>query len=309
MVVILSGDQYRVEARYRILKADFLEANDALALEELDLELRPELMPADVLGALANVSLFNPRKMVILKRLSSRSDFQEKIEDICAAANQDASLLIIEPKLDTRGRFGKYLKGQPGHEEHAAYKGRDLEDWLIAQADAAGSRLERPLAAYLIEKAGSDCLLLEKEIAKLCLHPEISRDLIDELVATTPSSQTFDFLDALMRGELGRALDFYQDQRRQKTDPMLILGLLVWQLRILVVFLGGKFSQAELAQEFGLKPFVVQKARNLSRSISSQHLLELIRLCRRTDQRIRSEFINPDEALLFLIFKACQLKS
>ena len=309
MIAILSGDQYQIESRYRALKADFLGANEALALEELDLELRSELMPADLLGILANTSLFNSRRMVVLKHLSSRGDFQERIEDICAAADQDVSLVIVEPKLDTRSRFGKYLKSQSGYEEHLPHRGRELEDWLIAQAADDDCHLERSLAAYLIEKAGNDCLLLEKEIAKLRLHPKISKSLIDDLVAANPSSQTFDFLDALMRGELDRALDFYQDQRQQKTDPMLILGLLVWQLRILVIFLGGKFSQSDLAQEFGLKPFVMQKARNLSRSIKPQHLLELVKLCRRTDQRIRSEFINPDESLLFLIFKACQLRN
>ena len=307
MIKILSGDRYRMQIRLQALKNDFLTDNDPLSLEELDLEARPELYLGDLLGILASVSLFNPRKMVVLKNLSRRKDLQEQIESICSKVTEDIVLVIVESKLDSKTHFGKFLKKHPGHKEYTPYRGRELEEWLIAQAQEENCHLSRQLAAYLIERAGSGLLLLEKEIAKLRVHPSISKKLIDDLVVANPHSQTFDFLDALMRGQLARALAFYQEQRQQKTDPLVMMGLLVWQLRILVLVSEGKFSDAELRTEFGLKPFVLQKAKALTRNISSRQLFSLIRLACRTDRRIRLEFVKPDEALLFLVFKACRL--
>ena len=307
MIKILSGDRYRVRLRLQALKNDFLADNDPLSLEEIDIEARPELSLGDLLGILTGVSLFNPRKMVILKNLSTRSDLQEQIEVICSKITEDVTLVIVELKLDNKTHLGKFLKKQPGCEVYMPYRGGELEEWLIAQAQEGDCHLSRQSAAHLIERAGTELLLLEKEIAKLRVHPSINRELIDDLVAANPHSQTFDFLDALMRGQLVRALAFYQEQRQQKTDPLVMIGLLVWQLRVLVLVSEGRFSDSELQSEFGLKPFVLQKARALTRNIGSRQLFALIRLACRTDRRIRSEFVKPDEALLFLVFKACRL--
>ena len=307
MIRVLSGDRYRIGERLKALRDDFLSDNDPLSLEEIDVEARTELSAGDLLGVLTGTSLFNPRKMVVLKGLGSRADLQERMEDAFSKIDEDVLLVIVAPKIDGKTHFGQLLKKQAGYEECPPHRGRELEDWLIGQARAAECQLSRPLAAYLVERAGSELLMLEKEVAKLRVHPDVSKELIDELVAANPRSQTFDFLDALMRGRLSQALAFYREQRQQKTEPLLMMGLLVWQLRALVLVSRGKFSDSELQSEFGLKPFVLRKAKALSRNIGSRQLLALIRLTRRTDERIRSEFVKPDEALLFLIFRACRL--
>ena len=309
MVTILGGDRYRIQIRRQALKNDFLVNNDPLALDEIDLETSSQLDLSTLLSLLVSTSLFYPRKLIILKHLSSRGDIKDQIEVICTKVSEDVDLVIIEPKLDTRTPFGQFLKKQSGYEEYPSYRGRELEDWLIEQARLVECLLSRPLAIYLIERVGTEALLLEQEIAKLRVHPVITRQLIDDLVVANPNSQIFDFLDTLMRGQLAHALALYQDQRQQKTDPLVILGLLVWQLRILIIVMSNKFSGSELTQEFALKPFVLQKARALTKGISQRHLRELVRLSYQTDKRIRLEFINPDEALLVLIFKACQLRN
>ena len=195
---------------------------------------------------------------------------QERIESICPRVGEDVFLVVVEPKLDGKTRFGQFLKKQPGHEECVPYRGRALEDWLITQAKDAGCLLSQSLAIYLIERSGSELLTLENEIAKLRVHPVVSKELIDDLVTANPHSQTFDFLDALMRGQLSKSLTFYREQRQQKADPLAMMGLLIWQLRILVIVSRGNFSDSELMSEFGLKPFVLQKARALTRKIGSR---------------------------------------
>ena len=306
MIKILSGDNYRVRIRKKSLIDDFLSKNDILALEDIDVGTNT-LEIGDLLDLLNTTSLFNPRKLVVLNNLSSVNDLQNKIELILTKVAEDISLIIVETKLDKKTNFGKYLKNHPDYEEHQPYKGVELENWLVQRADECQSKLSRQLAVYLIQRASAEALSLDSEIQKLCVYPVITKELIDNLVAPTYSSQIFDLLDALMKGKLDQAVSLYEDQRQQKNEPLNILGIFVWQLRILLIAKKSNVSFSEALSEFGLNQFAFKKARALVQNRSLRHIDEMIQLCYQADRRIRLEFINPDEALLFFIFKSCQL--
>ena len=147
---------------------------------------------------------------------------------------------------------------------------------------------------------------MRNEVCKLSVHPVITEELINQLVLAVPNSQVFDLLDALMRGDLTAALRLYNDQRQQKSDPMSILGIFVWQLRILLIIKKTK-AGSTVGAAFGINQFALRKAQALAAKMDIARLSRLIALCYRTDERIRREFINPDEALRYLIFRGCYL--
>ena len=306
MIKILSGDYHRVKIRKQALIADFLADNDPLALEDIDIENNP-LELSDILCLLATTSLFNPRKLVILRNLGSKSDLSTQIELILSKVIEGISLVLIERKLDRKTRFGKFLRSHSGFEEYQSYKGLELENWLIRQAAECQSQLSQQAASYLVQRAGPENSILVNEIQKLRVHPVITEELIDDLVAPSYNSQVFDLLDALMRGQVDRALELYKDQRQQKNEPLSILGLFVWQLRILLIVKKNEKSIPEGISEFNINEFVLRKTRSLLQGMSTARLDALVGLCYKTDRRIRYEFVNPDEAMLFFIFKGCYL--
>ena len=306
MIKILSGDYQRVKIRKQALIADFLADNDLLALEDIDIENNP-LELSDLLGLLAMASLFNPRKLVILRNLDSKSDLSSQIDLILSKVVEGTSLVLVEHKLDKKTKYGKFLRNHPGFEEYQPYKGLELENWLIRQAEECQSQLSRQTASYLVQRTGPENLILASEIQKLRVHPVITKELIDDLVVPSHSSQVFDLLDALMRGQIGGALRLYNDQRQQKNEPLSILGLFVWQLRILLIVKKNEKNTAGAISEFNISEFVLRKAQSLVKGMNLARLGALIGLCYETDRRIRYEFINPDEAMLFFIFKGCRL--
>lgn len=308
MIKILSGDDYQIKVYQQTLIDQFLTDNDPLSLENIDIETNDHLEMGDLLNSLTTISLFNSRKLVILKNLSSKSDLQDKIELLFSKVTKDVSLIIIEPKLDKKTKFAKFLQAQAGYIEYKPYKTIELENWLITRAKQAQTQLSRQLAAYLIEKAGTEALILETEIEKLKVYPTITQNLIDDLVVPTHNSQTFALLDALMKGNLKKTVILYQDQRQQKTMPLNILGLFVWQLRLLLIAKKNTDPTARVAADFKLSPYAFNKAKALAVNMHLSYLNSLIELCYQTDKRIREQFVDPDEALLFFIFKGCQLK-
>ena len=306
MIKILSGDYQRVKARKQALIAEFLADNDPLAIEDIDIENNP-LELGDILGLLATTSLFNPKKLVILRNLGSKSDLSTQIELILSRVIEGISLVLIERKLDKKTSFGKFLRSHPGFEEYQSYKGLELENWLIRQAAECQSQLNRQAASYLIQRTGPENSILVNEIQKLRVHPVITEELIDDLVAPSYSSQVFDFLDALMRGRADKALELYKDQRQQKNEPLSILGLFVWQLRILLIVKKNEKSIPKGISKFNINEFVLRKTQPLLQGMSMARLNALVEICYKTDKRIRHEFVNPDETMLFFIFKGCYL--
>ena len=307
MIKILSGDDYQIKICKQAVISDFLRDNDALSVEEIDIEMRSTFEVVDLLSILTTISLFNPCKLVILKNLKTRPEFQNNIKLILSSVVQGVSLLIIEPKIDKGTIYGQFLKKHDAFVEYKPYKGRELEDWLVQQAASYESRLEHHLAVYLIEKVGSESLLLDAELQKLRVYPVITQALIDDLVVPGCSSQIFELLDTLLSGQLNKALGLYYDQRRQKNESIAILGLFIWQLRILIIAKHHLSTSSEAASQFKISPYAFKKAQNLVRQLDAKKLNALVELCHRTDSRIRLEFIDPDEAFLFFIFRGCQL--
>ena len=307
MIKILSGDDYQIKVCKQTVISDFLRDNDALSLEEIDIETQSTFEVVDLLSILTTISFFNPCKLVILKNLKSKPNFQNNIKLILSSVVQGVSLLIIEPKIDKGTIYGQFLKKHDSFVEYKPYKGRELEDWLVQQAASYESKLERRLAVYLIEKVGSESLLLDTELQKLRVYPVITQKLIDDLVVPGCSSQIFELLDALLRGQLNKALGLYYDQRRQKNEPIAVLGLFIWQLRILIIAKHNLSTPSEATSQFKISPYAFKKAQNLVRQLDTKKLDALVELCHRTDSRIRLEFIDPDEAFLFFIFRGCQL--
>lgn len=307
MIKILSGDHYKIRGRLHGLIDDFSVGEDTLTHESVDLESTP-LNLGDLLDLLTATSLFNPQRMIILRGLGARKEFANQAELIFSKVSEGICLIVVEPKLDKRGQFASFLRKQPGYEECRPHEGRQLEDELIRLAGVNCSQLERPAAAYLVQRVGSDLIALESEIKKLSAHQIINRSLIDELVVPTPASQVFDLLDALMAGDIKKTLSLYADQRQQKSEALSILGILVWQLRIFLIAKSNpRRSNSEIAEVFNLSKYALSKAQPVVRNLPAGHLAGLIKLCQRTDERIRRRFINPDSALRFLIIKGCYL--
>ena len=303
-IKILSGDIYQIRGQKKALSDDFLADNSHLAFEYIDLEDQA-IELGDLLNRLS-VSMLSPNKMVILENLS-RSDLKDKIELIFQRNQID--LVIVEPQLDKKTSFGKFLSQQPGFLEYKPRKGPALQSWLCQRAGEMQTSLSPGLAGYLIERVGEDQVALENEIQKLRVYPSISRDLIDQLVVANQSSQIFDLLNELIGGRLNRALDLYEEQRQQKNQPISILGSIVWQLEILLIAKNSRDSADKISRDFAIHVFPVRKAQTAVKTMSGQYLHKLIDLCLQTDRRIRHDFADPDEALLFLITKGCSLKS
>jgi DNA polymerase III delta subunit len=150
-----------------------------------------------------------------------------------------------------------------------------------------------------VERVGIDQALLSNELEKLLTYSEeLSKETIDLLSESTPQSKVFDLLDAAFSGNKKRALKLYEEQRVQKVEPQLILGMIGWQLQLLAVakYADGK-STAAIAKDLGMNPYPISKAARLAHKLSEEELTAMVDSAFEIDVASKSSALDLDEAL------------
>jgi len=305
VITILTGaNSYALRAELHKLVDGFLaEQGDGadMALERLDGE---DSSYERMQEALQSLPFLASKKLVVLQAPGANKEFAEKAADLLKELPETTDLIIVEPKLDKRLAYYKLLKKQKGYTEFPELDENGLAAWLIKQAAARGAKIASNDARYLVERVGTNQHYLANEIEKLSLGAgegeKITRQLIDDLTAATPSSTIFQLLEAAFTGNTKHALELYAEQRALKVEPQQIIAMLAWQLHVLALVKAAGSSKPtdDIAREAKLNPFVVRKTAGVARSLTMARTRQLVADLTTIDERLKRESLNADDVLL-----------
>jgi DNA polymerase-3 subunit delta len=245
------------------------------------------------------LSLFAQQKMVVIYKPSSHKTFSEDFEKLAKQVPETTEIVIIEPKLDKRTSYYKNLKKNTNFIQFDELDETALTQWLTKEAVEKQGKITSADARYLIQRVGTNQQLLTNELEKLIIYnPQISRASIELLTEPSPQSSVFDLLEAAFAGNKKKALQLYHEQRQQKVEPLMIMGMLTWQLHVLaIVQTAGERSVSEIASEAKVNPFVVRKSQQIARNLNRSRLKELVKNLLELDVKLKSQSINADDAV------------
>ena len=272
----------------------------------------------DLKSALESQSMFSEKKLIFLRGVLSVSEPQweetnkilnsigglEKSEDVIlvgydfTAAPASAAL---KKRLEFFNATGRVL-------EFRNYDKPKLIDWCLKKAAGENIKITRGDLAYLIDGLGCDTHRVWNEIVKLARYGQgaIARADIDRLVTFDIISSNFKVTDALMAKNAPLALKSLEDQWAKNEEPVLVLGAIVWQFRILVKLAGGpstvlgagKFASAEeAAKKLGLNPWVAKKSLAVLRNFSLSELKNIYHNLAEIDLAVKTGERDGREAL------------
>ena len=284
---------------------NFLMKQGDLALERIDGE---EASLAQIQEAITSLPFLSDTKMVILRAPGANKQFVEGVEKLLTRVTDTTEVIIIEPKLDKRSVYYKFLKKQTEFHEYGELDSNGLAAWLTRTAKSDGGVLSSNDARYLIERVGLNQQLLSNELEKLLLHDSnITRASIDLLTEQTPQSSIFQLIEAAFSGNAKKALALYQEQRALKVEAPQIIAMLAWQLHIVaIVKLAGNRSVAEIATEAKLSPYVVQKSMAIASRIDLEKLKQRISDLLDIDAKSKRTSLDIDEALQFFLLQLAE---
>ena len=297
MIICLTGENdfgWRAELE-KLVRAFTLEHGD-MAIERLDGE---EASFERLQESVQSLPFLTARKLVILDAPGAQKQFVERTEQLIRELPETTDLIILEPKLDKRLAYYKFLKKTTDFREYAGLDEDGLTRWLIQTAKEQGGTLTQADARLLVARIGLDQRLLAGELEKLLLYnPTVSRQTIELLTEAAPQSTVFELLEAAFAGNAPRALALYRNQREQRVDPAQIIAMLAWQLRVLALIkTAGKRSGDDIARSSKLNPFVVRKSQPVAARLAAGQLKHLIAGLLAIDIRSKRMNIDLDEAL------------
>lgn len=282
------------------LVTEFLSRYSDLGLEQLEGE---EASLPRVQEALQSQPFLVEKKLVILKNPSSNKQLLEQAEALFSDISDSTDLILVEPKIDKRLSYYKFLKKTTDFREFNELDVASLAQWLMEFAKSKNGILNLSDARFLVERVGLNQQLLSNEVEKLIMYdPKISRDTITLLSEATPQSSIFDLLEVAFNGNSRKALELYHEQRILKVQPQEIMAMLTWQFRILALIkTAGKRTPDEIARDAKLNPFVVRKSLRIANQLSLATIRDLVNSLLKLDVRLKSETIDPDEALQYYL--------
>lgn len=295
MIVTLTGDNdFLINQELAKLKSQ-LNSDDlsstAINGSEASLE--------DVKLELASYSLFSSSRLVILSEASKIKGFSEAVEELVDILPDSTVLVLVEPSLDKRKSYYKYLSKNTDFKNCLNLNKPMLSKWASDYAIEQGGKLSLNDAGYLVDRLGDDQLLLSQEISKLLLYSnDITHESIDLLTEPSPSSTVFQLLDAAFSSNPKQALKIYEEQRLQKVEPEQILAMLSWQLNNLALAMTAKnLPQGQVLSISGLAPFTLSKARQMSQKLTFSNLKTLVQELTNLDFKTKTSGLSLDAGL------------
>ncbi len=297
MITVLTGsNSFALHHDLGKFVAQFERDYSDLAIERVDGE---EATYERITEAIQGLPFLSSKKLVLLRAPGADKKFAEGIEQVLSDVPATNDIVIVEPKLDKRSSYYKYLKKHTELKEYAQPDENGMAAWLQREAKARLGSISSNDARYLIERVGADQQNLSNELDKLLTYQaSVSRATIDLLTEATPQSTIFQLLEAAFAGQAKRALSLYAEQRVLKVEPQQIIAMLAWQLHILAVIKSaGTKSADEIAKDAKMSPYVIRKsqtvARQLSLTILKQQIADLLSI----DLRSKRTALDLDEAL------------
>lgn len=290
-----------------------------LGLEKIDASestANPKELNGKIISAITSAPMLSASRLVIIEDILSNKPVAEEVLQALDRVPKETVAVFYERKVDERSKLFKELKQRSRAHKFTELPTSALIKWLCEHAQSCGGELDLPTARYLLERVGPDQWRLSNEVTKLVAYsPNITQKNIDALTEPVFEQTAFSLVDVLGRGDAKAALTIYNRLRSAKTEPVLIIGAVAWQMRNLLIAkaaeLEQKSIQAVLA-DFKLSPYAYKKAQGLAKTLSLEQIKTMHALIVEADYQLKSANIDKDslmESLLLAISEEMLVKA
>jgi DNA polymerase III subunit delta len=207
------------------------------------------------------MSLFAARRLLEI-RLGGRKPDKSGgavLEELTVREQIDDVLLITAGKLDAGARKTRWFKAV---EKNAVcmtarnLKAGALPGWLNARARRSGKRLSAAAAVLIADRVEGNMLAAAQEVEKLCLLVDgqaIGEADVVNAVRDSARYDVFQLTDAVVAGELARAIKVIRGLREEGAEPVFVnwaLGRELRQLASMAVARAGGMQTAQLMEKY-----------------------------------------------------------
>ncbi len=236
-----------------------------------------------------------------------RKDDTDELSKYLATSPPSSVFLFTHEKVDKKTALYKAVKKHGYVCEINKLKDRDLTGWVVQHSDG---RLTPSLSDYLIKTVGNSMDVLTKEMDKLFSYTgskKITTADIDTACTKSLETRIFDMVGAIGSKNADKALDIYNNMLLAKESPFGINKMIARQFRLILqckyVAVKKKYNNLQIANELGLREFMVRECMAQSKNFTLKTLMDAIKDCAKTDSDIKKGLISDKLGVELLILK------
>lgn len=287
MITWLVGDNtFEIREAVKALEASFSGTPERFDGHDLTLAQLPDV--------LMGVSLFATERLVVIQDISTNSTLWEKLPDWLPRINDAIHVVFTDTKPDKRTTSYKALKAAADLQEFPAWGERDYakaEQWVSARAQTEGLKLDKRLAAYLVQRVGLDQWQLAHAVTTLALLDSVDEQAINDVIPPNPTENIFQLFETALEGK-GPQVAKMLDTLSLQEDPYALFALLTSQALTLAAVTFGDES-ANPAKDFGIHPFVASKLTRHGKKLGKARVGYIVELFAKTDADMKRSKAEP----------------
>lgn len=313
LFVIYGEERLLMDNRLEKLKEEYPIEMPELNLSTFDCREVPlSLLSEEITSA----PFFSPYRMTVLyhpyffttEKVKGASDKEiEAFTNLLFSTDPSRIVVLFqEGKLDERRKLVKQLRKQATFFEAKHPDIHQLRATIRNGFKRRQSTIDDDALELLIDRAGSSLMQLKLEIEKLTLH-HAHTTLADVklLVAKPIEENVFELSNAILRRQLDRIMDIYQDLMLKNEEPVRLIALIATNLRLLyqVRLLDRKgYNDQEISQYLDINSKRLPYIRRDCRQFELGDLLSLLDQLSQLDVAIKNGKVDKTQGLeLFLL--------
>ncbi len=303
--MLVSGTETILAERAIRQLRDFLKLEDP-SLEVSDL-LADSYAPGELL-TLASPSLFGEPRLIRVTAVEKCSDtfLTEAIDYLQNPA--EGAYVVLRHAGGVRGKklLDAIRSGQGGAiEVVCAELKKDTDKYDFASADfkAAGKKITAGALRSLVGAFSDDLAELSAACQQLIsdTSAEITESTVDRYYGGRVETNAFKVADSAIAGRHGEALITLRHALASGADPVPIVAAFAMKIRTMAKLFGVRGGSGQLASQFGIAPWQVERAQRDLRGWSDEGLARCIEMLAETDAAVKGASRDPVFALERLI--------
>lgn len=300
-VVLVSGTEQFLAERAISQLRDILRAEDN-SLEVSDIEA--DAYAPGQLATVASPSLFDEPRMIRVSSVEKCTDaFITETLSYLEAPAPDC-YLVLRHGGGVRGKkLLDALRGGLGNGIEIVCtelkRDSDKVDFAAAEFRAAGKKVSQAAVRALVAAFSEDLGELAAACRQLAADSgdEISEATVERYYSGRVETSAFRVADTAIAGRHGESLILLRHALASGADPVPIVAAFASKLRTMAKVSGSRASSGQLAKQFGLAPWQVDRARRDLQGWSEDGLGRSIALLAETDALVKGGGRDPVYAL------------
>ncbi len=237
----------------------------------------------------------------------SEADPWEGLPDALRALPPTTTLVFLDGEVRQTNPLLRALTPLAEVQVFQPPSGEALHRWIREQASEAGASMTQGAINALVELVGGNLWALHGEVEKLALHAAgkpIEEQDVHTLVAGSREASIFRFVDAVLAGHAGQAMQLLHGLRQGGAELGYLLTMIARQLRFVLVaqeLMKAGVQGEALTERLGIRDFALRIVLEQARKYRAEQLEGMYRLLVDTDWAVKRGEMEEQLALETLV--------